>query len=203
MADANSLLVEGKNDLMVICNILQHHQVPQVFKVLEKGGIDNILEVLPVQLKGSGVRKVGVVIDADLGVQQSWERLAGLLRAAGYAAVPPQPDANGTIVRQEGSPSVGVWIMPNNALTGDLETFLRYLVPNNDQLLPHATRYVESAQPILYLPQYKNKAIIHSWLAIQEDPGKPFGQAITARYLDAGAPEALRFINWIRGLFVE
>ncbi len=35
----------------------------------------------------------------------------------------------------------------------------------------------------------------------QEEPGKPMGQAITKRYLDATAPQAQQLIRWIRKLF--
>jgi len=47
----------------------------------------------------------------------------------------------------------------------------------------------------------KPKAVIHTWLAWQEEPGKPLGTAITAKYLDAGVPEVNDFINWLRQLF--
>jgi hypothetical protein len=45
------------------------------------------------------------------------------------------------------------------------------------------------------------KANIHTWLAWQEEPGKPIGQAITKKYLDAGAPHALKLIAWLRALY--
>jgi hypothetical protein len=45
------------------------------------------------------------------------------------------------------------------------------------------------------------KANIHTWLAWQEEPGKPMGQAITKRYLKANAPHAEKLIDWIRQLF--
>jgi hypothetical protein len=35
----------------------------------------------------------------------------------------------------------------------------------------------------------------------QEEPEKPMGQAITARYLDADAPHVQELIAWIRKLF--
>ena len=45
------------------------------------------------------------------------------------------------------------------------------------------------------------KAHVHTWLAWQKEPGKPMGQAITKRYLDANAPHAQQLIVWIRKLF--
>ncbi len=44
-------------------------------------------------------------------------------------------------------------------------------------------------------------AEIHTWLAWQEEPGSPLGQAITKRYLDADAPRAQQLMDWVRRLF--
>lgn len=38
-------------------------------------------------------------------------------------------------------------------------------------------------------------------MSVPVEPGKPLGQAITARYLDADAPHARRLIGWLRQLF--
>jgi hypothetical protein len=46
------------------------------------------------------------------------------------------------------------------------------------------------------------KAQIHTWLAWQEEPGQPFGIAVTARYLDADAPHAQKLVDWVRRLFL-
>ncbi len=42
---------------------------------------------------------------------------------------------------------------------------------------------------------------MHTWLAWQNKPGRPFGTAITARYLDADVPEATAFVAWLEKLF--
>lgn len=47
----------------------------------------------------------------------------------------------------------------------------------------------------------KTKAYLHTWLAWQEEPGKPMGQAITKKYVDAQAPHAQLLISWLRQLF--
>jgi hypothetical protein len=45
------------------------------------------------------------------------------------------------------------------------------------------------------------KAIIHTWLAWQEEPGKPLGTAITARYLDPEVSEVDVLVSWLKRLF--
>jgi hypothetical protein len=45
------------------------------------------------------------------------------------------------------------------------------------------------------------KALIHTWLAWQDDPGTPLGQAITKRYFDADAPHVDQLLAWLTRLF--
>jgi AAA15 family ATPase/GTPase len=49
----------------------------------------------------------------------------------------------------------------------------------------------------------RSKAIIHTYLAWQKEPGRPMGQSITAKVLDPNLEIALSFITWIRTLFVS
>jgi hypothetical protein len=39
--------------------------------------------------------------------------------------------------------------------------------------------------------------------AWQEKPGMPYGQAITARYLDSELPLGQAFANWLKNLFLN
>ncbi len=47
-----------------------------------------------------------------------------------------------------------------------------------------------------------SKAQIHAYLAWQKEPGKPFGTAITAKYLQADNPHCEKFVEWLKRLFV-
>ena len=47
----------------------------------------------------------------------------------------------------------------------------------------------------------KPKAVIHTWLAWQKEPGKPMGTAITARFLDPDAPQVDTLIQWLQRLY--
>jgi len=94
--------------------------------------------------------------------------------------------------------------MPNNNVNGMLEDFITFLVPNDDMLLPIVKdnlNIIESKQLNKYKPIHKSKAIIHSWLAIQEDPGTPMGLGITKRYLTTEEHVCSNLINWLNSLF--
>ena len=52
-----------------------------------------------------------------------------------------------------------------------------------------------------YKQVHRSKAKIHTFLAWQDEPGKPIGQAITARILNPDAEEAKAFIGWLNKLY--
>jgi hypothetical protein len=199
------LLVEGSDDLHVISSLLMYHGVPQLFDIQQKGGIERILELLPVQLKATGIERLGISVDADEGLQGRWNAIRRVLESAGYHDVPTVPFEDGTIVDEIGHPRVGVWLMPNNRLPGMLEDFARYLIPTGDPLGVRAATVVAAIPPDerRFSDAHDTKAYIHTWLAWQEDPGTPMGLAITKRYLNAEAAEAVRFIAWLEAVFVH
>lgn len=204
MADKYLLLVEGKDDQHVLYHLLEHHHVPEQFSIKSKDGVDNLLETLDVELDGSGLERLGIVVDADVDLVGRWQALRNILIHSGYQNVPTVPDIQGTILHQHGRPIVGLWIMPDNHLSaGMLEHFIGFLVPENDPLWAYAQTCVEAIpeQDRRFRPQHMVKANVHTWLAWQQEPGTPMGLAITKRYLDANATQARQFVGWLRQLF--
>lgn len=199
------LLVEGKDDKHVVWGLCEVYDVPQTFSVEDAEGVDPLLDLFSVQLRGSGIERVGVVADADSEVASRWASIAGLLRSHGYQHVPPAPERGGTIVSEPGKPVVGVWLMPDNTTAGMLEDFVAALVPAGDPLLQRAATAVDSIPDTerRFPPVRRSKALIHTWLAWQEEPGSPMGQAIGKRDLDGNAPAALGFLHWLRRLMVD
>jgi hypothetical protein len=94
--------------------------------------------------------------------------------------------------------------MPDNQLPGRLENFVSFLVPNGDELWMMATQYVAAArrEGAQFAVQHDMKATVHAWLAVQAEPGKPMGQAITARYLDSSAEVVHGLLAWLERLFL-
>ncbi|MGR8932936.1 MAG: DUF3226 domain-containing protein [Gammaproteobacteria bacterium] len=202
------LLVEGNDDFHVFCKLFEHFQLPaDAFGIKEKVGYERIRDTLAEEVMASDRQALGIVVDADADLHTRWQSLRDRLVALGYAAAPMQPHASGTIINPVADselPTVGLWLMPNNQLPGILENFIALLIPNHESniLWQHATQSVadipgQKAFPDVRLP----KAQLHTWLAWQEEPGKPIGQAIAARYLDAQTEAAERFVAWIKRLF--
>lgn len=198
------LLVEGADDQHVIHHLCNFAQIPRnLITVKATGGYTRLYESLKQELRASELEALGIVVDADVAVEQRWQALRRRIAELGYEQLPESPLPGGTIVQQQHKPTVGVWLMPNNVLPGMLEDFVRFLVPEADRLWPFAENAVNQlpAYQRRFALQHVMKAQIHTWLAWQEEPGTPLGHAITKRYLDATAAHAQLLIQWLRALF--
>lgn len=201
----NYLLVEGDDDEHVFYSLLEHYKVPNQFKIENKKGVNRLIDELDAELDRSGLARLGIVVDADIDLKDRWISLRDKLIKSGYRRVPIDPQQRGTIIQQDGQPNVGIWLMPDNKVPGILEDFVSFLRPQDDLLWPMAEDIVQKVKVIeedrRFRDVHESKARIHTWLAWQKEPGKPMGQAITARYLDADAPHAQQLIDWVRKLF--
>lgn len=236
MAENRVLLVEGKDDLNVLGHIFLNHNIEvdengkRLWKVEEENKIgrilirdqegvdklkkrldenifDNLLEDLPVELKGSEVVALGIIVDADFDVKARWESLANRLKELKYEDVPDLPKANGTICTGKDLPKIGVWLMPDNTLPGMLEDLVKLLVPDEQKgLLGKAIEAVESIpkEERLFITENSDKtakAQIHTYLAWQSRPGVPYGIAIREKFLKADSPQTVDLMKWIKELF--
>lgn len=216
MTGRMELLVEGSEDSNIVYHLLAHYKLP----IAERGrpfpgrisidagrGVDYLLESLPIRLKAMRTEqptaRLGIVLDADSDLQSRWAALQRRLIPFGYSGMAQAPVNEGTIVETPGLPIVGIWLMPNNQTSGEIEDFIQLLVPANDSLLPLAEQTVQALPPHerRFPVHDERKAIVHTWLAWQAEPGRPMGQAITKRYLDPTAPSAAQFVAWVRRVF--
>lgn len=208
MAGKKLLLVEGNDDFHVVLAIQGQRGIRVLDKreIIPHDGVDGLITAFPVHLKGSDIRVLGVVVDADTDVHGRWQSLRDRLIEAGYGQVPNDPNNQGTVIEPPAGtllPRVGVWLMPDNTTTGILENFLSFLVPQGNELFEHAKNSIST------IPQEQRrfsslaepKALIHTWLAWQEEPGRPLGQSITARFLNHDVPEVDLFVGWLQRLY--
>lgn len=219
MALLRQILVEGKDDAHIIRNLLaargfvsqdgiscellslgqRARAHDEKIYVIERGGYEHLHESLPETLNTPGLTHLAIVVDADTNLVTRWQSLKD--RVAPIFLLPDAPDVNGSTLninhlgRQI---RVGVWLMPNNTMVGMIEDFVSLLVPPPHKRLWNYVQRTVAKIPIkLFIDDHKAKAEIHTWLAWQDEPGTPMGQAITARYLDATRPEANNFAAWL------
>lgn len=200
----DKLLVEGADDQHVVWAICKQFQVKETFDVVDLEGIDNLMADISVRPKQADLSCLGIIVDADTDVKERWNQLRNEHTESGYN-IPDEPTPSGTIIATEGLPKVGIWLMPDNQNPGMLEDFIRQLIVSDDDCLAfaeEALQKLENQSLARYKPAHRSKALIHTWLAWQEDPGTPMGWAITKHYLTTDLALCQRFVDWLNRLFM-
>jgi len=206
------LLVEGPDDKWSVINLMMRHNIdweswteqdPKLPHVYDCGGIDPLLNLVNTSAKSQPC--LGILIDTNDNPANRWQQIKYRLSNTGIS-LPDNPEPDGFIAPGfNPNWKVGVWIMPDNSLAGKLEDFLVTLVPSGDSCWSYADEATEKAKNLGagFSDNDHIKARIHTWLAWQEEPGKPFGTAITAAYFNHDSPVALKFVAWFKKLFLE
>ena len=209
MANQKMLLVEGTDDEHVVKHICGNHGISPVLEIKPHGSVEYLIASIRATIESADDvgDTVGILVDADQNLPRRWRAVRAQLTAAGYRDLPAVPDRAGVIIEPPADtllPRAGVWIMPDNQNTGYLENFLRSMVPADQQaLFKHAETSVAGipAAALLFEQVDEPKALIHTWLAWQREPGRPFGTAITAGFLNPNVAESETFAAWLRNLF--
>lgn len=203
------LLVEGKDDLHSVVNLLKPHigwdKGSEPIQITDCEG-DSLLdgELIPLWLKAPDTEILGIMLDADGNCEGRWHRVRNLCSPY-VTGLPANLPAGGLTTTTSMGKRLGVWIMPNNQHPGMLETFLKGLVPDKYKgVLSYAEETSKRAKAdhgAPYGDTHYDKAVMHTWLAWMEPPGRPFGTAFVAGILNSGAATAGPFLSWFRGLY--
>jgi len=205
------LYVEGGDDEHSIIHLLQRHGVDmsegrRPFEIYRSGGVESLLAVMTDAVRAAANLTIGFVLDIDVQLTDRWSAVRSRLVDAGLSPPEQCPGGGyiGRVPEYRQGVGVGVWMMPDCGRDrGRLEHLLHTLVPAGDRLWPHALQATGEARGLgaAFAEVDREKAVLHCWLAWQEDPGLPFGTAIKAKYLGHDSPEARAFLGWIRQLF--
>jgi hypothetical protein len=216
MSYTNALFFEGENDLYPVGHLVDLLPGPStdLYKrspedqgnqigLKQFGGYESLREKFPVAIrKESNLKRVGVVADANSHPDRRWQSLTDAVSDIGSVQELEAPHVGGWVGELElpdRSITLGLWMMPNNRDQGAVEDFLLKLIPDDDPLLPLARSCLEKV-PETQRPD-ESKALVRTWLAWKEEPGRPLGPAVTEGYFDLDADLAQRFVSWIRRLF--
>jgi len=200
------LIVEGRDDQYSIIALTTRNgwdwgnPAPHFPYIDNAEGVTNILDAIDVSVRT--YPRVGIVLDADIVPMDRWNAVRTRLSPSGIS-LPDSPAPDGTIVEWHGK-RVGIWLMPDNQHPGKLEDFLAVLIPPGDRCWPWAEQATLKAKgefgASVSTPDFI-KARIHTWLAWQEEPGLPFGTAITAATFAHDATLATTFVKWMSQLY--
>lgn len=218
------LLVEGDDDKRFVPELVElgigggfqwDRDGRHVVLIQPQGGAEPLLApgTIAAHLSASGREALGVIVDADGPPTTRWNAVRSRLLAdfawlgIDVSRVPEVIPQGGFIIDvDEGAPGgsrrLGVWIMPDNQQPGMLETLALSLIAE-DQLLDLAKRSSSEATRLgaPFRPTHRDKAIVHTWLAWRDPPGRQLHDAVKQRMLDPSLPLGRAFIDWFRELF--
>lgn len=206
----NLLLVEGKDDLRIIPQLVASAGVDwgppknEHVRIHDLDGYENLALQFDSHMKNAGLKRVGIVVDANTVPLARWRSVATTLAKECQLSDAPEP--SGFVVESSKSGRrLGVWMMPDNGASGMMETFLLALRPaNNAPLLKHVEDFVDQARTkygAAFNESHRDKAIVHSWLGIQDPPGRQLHDAVKFRMLDSSLAHSAPFVAWFRRVF--
>lgn len=197
------LLVEGDTDGHVVAALAQHFEVPENFELLACGGAKEALRRFNGLVLKAGQECVGLLIDANSDLAARWRAVVDRLKNYDYE-LPGQPAREGLIIDSPSGryPRLGVWLMPNNQVPGMLEDFCLELVEADKKSVAEEAVDLAGERGVsTFKAAHRSKAVVHTYLAWQDEPGKPLGQSITAQALRPDQPLAKSFAGWLERLF--
>ena len=139
---SSMLLVEGRDDKFVVKHLLERHGFEPPFAIAPKDGFSALLKSIYGEVSVSGRSVLGILADANDNIDSRWQSISHQLKRAD-CQVPNNLNPAGNVFSGPRGISVGVWLMPNNQRSGELENFVHDMIPANDPILPRARRYVD------------------------------------------------------------
>jgi len=199
------LLVEGNDDCHVVRALCKKHELLYNFSVYACDGFPKLLAKANALLLSAENRPsvLGLVLDADgAGAKERLRAVTTKLARHAYPNLHTLP-AGGSVNDVPGRPRLGLWIMPNNRDAGAIEDFLLEMIDADAREQAEKCVDIVMGRKISqFKRQYKNKAVLRTYLAWQAEPGLPPGYAITRHALQHDAEIAIAFAAWLRKLFV-
>ena len=193
------LLVEGIDDKLVIMNLWSRHYQQLPFEILSKDGFENLRKSIFSEVNTSGRDVLGIVADANDNPEGRWQSISQQLIEANCEF--KEALSRGRLFTGPRGIRVGVWLMPDCNLPGEIEDFIVRMIPPGDSAWPRAENFVNSI-PLgerKFAAGKLTRAKVYAWLATLKDPRR-MGTAIKVRDLDHNAEIALEFVDWMREL---
>ncbi len=142
-SETNSLLlVEGHDDKHVVRHVWKHYHGSECppFEIEDKSGFNRLIDSIQPEFKVDRRKALGILVDGNDDPNQRWNQIISRLPANLRRILPQQPERSGTIV--DGMPRLGIWLMPDNYSSGELEDFVHQLIPVEDPTWPRACSYI-------------------------------------------------------------
>lgn len=178
------LLVEGNNDCRVVMALCKAHNIniPETFGIYQCDSDLGVLKRLNALIvRPNPPQVIGVMLDADTSVMGRWDSIKSKLQNNHHSyALSKKPDIDGTIISGVvDKPKLGFWLMPNNQNSGMLEDFCAELAEPTSLLFAQACVEQAYSQKVTTFKEvHRSKAVIHTYLAWQDEPGYPLEEQL-------------------------
>ena len=214
---AQQLIVEGK-DAVVLSEILMKRKVTSpkgyadrnkyIKEFVKQTGSESLVnDAIQNSLERADITNLGVIVDAnEVGAISRFNRIKAKVEATLLIQFPKEKTLTKEGFYWQALPNlrIGIWIMPNNMDNGYLEHFLLNLIEEKDKTLDFArakTAELMKMDFCNFSSNKRHKALLHTYLAWQKNPGLPMGTAAKAGYLNTSAPTVDNFENWWKNVF--
>lgn len=127
------LVVEGQDDKKVVSAILNYLNIADDFQVVDMGGKDRLspyLQGLPGATGFHQVETLGIIRDADNSAGAAFQSVCSGLLNTRVLSIPKQP-----LVIADGKPRVAIFLWPDCAKPGTLETLCMASVINHPAII--------------------------------------------------------------------
>lgn len=204
------LLVEGQDDRHLIEHIckkyLNEKNLPFVIK--DKDGIDNIIKSITGEIKAPNREALGIMTDTNGDLANTWNKITTQLKEETVVdylkidqkEIPDKPKSEGVLIKCK--PYIGIWLMPDNESSGEIENFFLKMLPKEDHIWPLAKAYIAQIprHHRLFSPEKEEKAKLYAWLATRKNPGR-MGASVTRDELNLDDNLIKGFLKWLCDLF--
>ena len=169
------LLVEGKDEENLFKALIKQRIGAEAgVRIIDAGGVDkfprNLRAIRTAARARPTLRAVGVVRDADDDAAGAFGSVCAHLRNTGYAPPAAHGEFSGAV------PSIGVFIVPDGAGPGAMETLCRRSVEGTDGA-KCVDAYLECLERHGVMKSNRpDKSFAHAWLAAARNPVARVGE---------------------------
>lgn len=193
------LLVEGRDEVNLFKALIERRaDAEPTIQVIDAGGKDRfprrLRAIRTAAQTRPALRSIGVVRDADDDAGSAFSSVCDHLRNVGYEP----PAVHGEF--SEAMPSIGVFIVPDGAEAGAIETLCRRSVEGTDAA-GCVDEYIECLQRHDAMrSRNADKSFAHAYLAAMSDPLARVGEGALSGAWDFESPAFATLVRFLRDL---
>jgi hypothetical protein len=190
------LAVEGIDEKNFLEKLLEYIGILDMVDIRPAGGKNQFNNLMPGFAITRGFRsleKIAVIRDADENAGDAFKSVTGVLKKIGLQS----PERPGEF--SHGSPSVGVFIMPDNLSNGMLEDLCLESVKDHEAM-ECVDNFIACTQTLKEKPNNISKAKVQVFLAAKPRIVNSIGLAAQNRYWNFNSEKLQPLINFLKQL---